>query len=117
MRYWCCWALLLVCIGCTGGGSSYEDPRPKLATMPPAARENILGIVDSAKGMSSSEATAFMEEQLPTFEQYTEDPESPYADLYQQILNHAQSVAAGQEVKQSLKEVEKLAKELPAKAE
>lgn len=83
--------------------------------MPAAIRENVLGIVDSTKGMSGDEATAFIEEQLPTFEEYAADKESPHADVYQQILEKAKSAAAGQDVSGSLKEMKKLASQLPKK--
>lgn len=115
MRNWYFLTLLLICSGCSGGGSSFEDPRPPLASMPAATRANILSIVDTAQKMPAGEATSFMEEQIPTFEEYVADPESPYADLYKQILEQAKSAASGQDVSNSLKEIKDLAGQLPAK--
>ncbi|MEW4564726.1 hypothetical protein AB1K70_19455 [Bremerella sp. JC770] len=113
MRHACFVIVLLAISGCAGGDSSYEDPRPALATMPAATRANILGIVDSTKSMSAGEATAFIEEQIPTFEEYAANTESPYADLYQQILEQAKSAASGNDVGGSLKEIKDLAGQLP----
>ena len=115
MRNWCLVALLLASGGCAGGEAAYEDSRPPLASMPAAIRQNVMGIVDSTKGMPAAEATAFIEEQLPTFEEYAADTESPHADLYQQMLEKAKSAASGQDVSGSLKDIKELASQLPKK--
>jgi len=113
VRHACFVIVLLAISGCAGGDASFEDPRPALATMPAATRANILGIVDSTKSMSPGEASSFIQEQIPTFEEYAADTESPYADLYQQILEQANSAASGKDVGSSLKEIKELAGKLP----
>ncbi|WDI45255.1 hypothetical protein [Bremerella sp. P1] len=95
--------------------SAWPAQETTAAVRQATTRTNILSIVDTAQKMPAGEATSFMEEQIPTFEEYVADPESPYADLYKQILEQAKSAASGQDVSNSLKEIKDLAGQLPAK--